>query len=180
MESAEVRTLTSSAKDKKLKTLCLDIFKARLDEQQAKQRYAELQSHLQTYLKKSGDKGLQFPYKGKSYKIVGVNPVKIVWDIEKLIDRFNKAKKADILTDVVEVKVDVADVVGFKKFLKEKGIKWSDIKPYLNVERKINQKKMDEYSELGKVTQEDIEGCYTTQDGTGYIKPTESEIKEDE
>ena len=179
MESAEIRTLTNNAKDKKLKTICLDIFKARLDEQQAKQRYAELQLTLQTYLKKSGEKGLQFPYKGKNYKVIGVNPVKVVWDIEKLFEKFKKNGKADILSDVVITNVSLTDVDGFKKFLKEKEIKWNEIKPYLNVERKVNQKKMDEFSELGKVTQEDIDGCYTVEEGTSYIKPTESEIKEE-
>jgi hypothetical protein len=181
MENAETaRTLTNSAKDKKLKTLCLEIFKVRLEEQQAKQRYAELQSTFQALIKKSGDRGLQFPYKGKNYKIINVEPIKITWDIKKLFERFNELKKCDVLNEVVEVKVNLNDVAGFKKFLKEKDIKWNEIKPFLNIEKKVNQKKMDELSQLGAITEDDIKGCYTVGEGTSYIKPTESEIREDE
>ena len=182
MENAEVRTLKSNQKDSKLRTLCLDIFKARLAEQEAKQKYAELQAKLQSYLNKSGDKGLQFPHNGKMYKIIGVKPKTMIWDVEKLISNL-KAKKEnsdDLLSQVIETKVCVSDLSEFKRVLKENGVKYSDIQPFLSVEKKVIGKKINELSEIGEITMEDIDGCYTMQDREGYLLPSESEIKEDE
>lgn len=181
MESAEVRTLTSNQKDSKLRTLCLDIFKVRLAEQEAKQKYAELQAKLQTYLNKSGEKGLQFPFKGKMYKIVGVKPKTTVWDVEKLTDRLRETKdnSDELLSQIIETKVTVSDISGFKKMLKEHGIKFKDVKPFLTIDKKVNEKKINELSEVGEMTMEDIDGCYTMQERNGYILPSESEIEDE-
>lgn len=181
MENAEVRTLSSNQKDSKLRTLCLDMFKVRLAEQEAKQKYAELQAKLQTYLNKSGEKGLQFPFKGKMYKVVGVKPKTTVWDIEKLTNRLKKTNdnSDEILSQIFDVKVIVSDISGFKKLLKEYGIKFKDVKPYLTIEKKVNEKKINELSEIGEMTMKDIEGCYTIQEKNGYILPSESEIEDE-
>lgn len=186
MENAvqsEVRTLKqSSQKDSKLRTLCLDIFKARLAEQEAKRRYAELQAKLQTYFNKSGDKGLQFPYKGKIYKIVGVKPKTMVWDVDRLINKIKATKdnSDDLLSQIIETKVVISNVSEFKKLLKDNGIKFKDIQPFLSVEKKVIGKKINELSEIGEITMDDIEGCYTMKDSQGYLLPSESEIEEDE
>lgn len=182
MENAEVRTLKSNQKDGKLRTLCLDLFKARLAEQEAKQKYAELQSKLQTYLDKSKDKGLQFSHKGKLYKIVGVKPKTMVWDVDKLIDRIKSTNKNpdELLEQIIETKIFISDVSGFKRLLKEKGIKYKDIQPFLSVDKKVIGKKVNELSELGEITMEDIDGCYTMKESQGYLLPSESEIEEDE
>ena len=182
MENAEVRTLKSNQKDTKLRTLCLDLFKARLAEQEAKQKYAELQTELQTYLNKSGEKGLQFPFKGKMYKIVGVKPKAIVWDVEKLISKIkSKYKNSDeLLSNIIETKVSITDVAGFKKMLKDKGVKFKDIQPFLSVDKKVLGDKVNQLSEVGEITMEDVEGCYTMQDKKSYLLPSESDIEEDE
>lgn len=181
MESAEIRTLNNNQRDTKLRSICLELFKARLQEQENKQRYAELQAKLQTYLNKSGEKGLQFPYKGKMYKIVGVKPKKMVWDVDKLIERIKSRydNSNDLLSQITETKVCISDVSGFKKLLKEYGIKYQDVKPFLSVEKKILDKKVNELSEMGEITMKDIEGCFELQERDGYLLPSESEIEDE-
>ena len=91
MESAQnQRVLTNNAKDKKLKTICLNLFKFKQIEQEAKENYAKTQSELKDYFKSSKDKTISFSANGKNYKVTDVNPTTINWDIDKLSKQLEK------------------------------------------------------------------------------------------
>lgn len=177
MESAqkEKSLKEQQSVSKPIKKICFEMLKLRQAEQEAKQRYAELQTQLKNYFAKSGETNIWFSDNGKRYNITDVNPKKIVWDADKLKQQLELNGCSDVAKQVIESKFGIADWVGFSKFLKGHGIKASDVVPFLTIERKVNQKKLDELSELGEVTPEDVVGCFTVEQTNGYIKLSEKE-----
>jgi uncharacterized protein YjhX (UPF0386 family) len=174
MENAQnQRVLTNNAKDKKLKTICLNLFKFKQIEQEAKENYAKTQSELKDYFKSSKDKTISFSANGKNYKVTDVNPTIINWDIDKLSKQLEKNGKKDLLPDIVTKTITVTDWNGFSSLLAKYGVKPKEVKAFLGVKQKVDQKKMDSLSDVGEITAEDIEGCYTVQNSSGYVKPTE-------
>lgn len=184
MENAEKtsseRVLTNSKKDGKLKKICFDLFKLKLQEQQAKEQYAKTQAELKKYFSGTKEKSLSFVVGEKGYKVTDVNPTKIIWNVEKLLERFKKRKKSkEITQQVIKKSYSISDWEGFVKLLSDNGLKADDVKPFISVESKVDQKKMDNLSEIGEITTEDIEGCYTVEETNGYIKLTDWEMKDD-
>ena len=176
------RLLSRSESDKKLKTICFELFKLKQQEQEVKEKYGELQGRLKQYFKKSGDKSLQFSVAGRNYRVTNVEPKTIVWNVEKLRKRLKENNvDSSVVKQVFENKYSINDWEGFTSVLKKHGMKPQDVIPFLDIQRKVNQKRINELSEVGEITEKDIEGCYELTDGSGYVKlsdwETENEAK---
>ena len=170
------RLLTKTKKDEKLRNICFELFKLRQQEQQAKEKYGELQSQLKDYFGKSGDKSLQFSVGERSYRVTDVSPKKIIWDVEKLRERLKeRGVSIETRAQVIHTDYSISNWGGFCEFLSERGIKSSDVLKFIEAQRKVVQKKMDELSEIGEIKAEDIEGCYTVEQTNGYVKLSEWE-----
>ena len=70
---------------------------------------------------------------------------------------------------LVEKEYYISDMHGLVKYLKSCGVDPKKFKKYLIVTEKVNQKKMDELSDIGDITREDIEGCYKLEEANGYL-----------
>ncbi len=185
MENAEKtlssnRLLTNNAKDKKLKNICYDLFKLKLQEQQVKENYAKTQAEVKKYFSGTNDDSVTFTMGSKNYKVTDVNPKKIIWDVDKLLDRFKKRKVSkEITQQVIKKSYAISDWNGFAELLSQHGMKPSDVKPFLTVETKVDQKKMDSLSDVGDLSAEDVEGCFTVENTNGYVKLTEWETDDE-
>lgn len=183
MENA-VKILSDKAKDKKIKNICWEYLKAKQQEMEIKKRISELQQSVKGCFKDkdyTGTKSFQFNMNGVNYKLTDVNPTKIIWDIEKLLDRFKKRKiSKEITQQVIKKTYAISDWEGFVKLLSEKGMKADEVKPFISVETKVDQKAMDNLSNIGELTTEDVEGCYSVEAIAGSLKTTEWEEKKDD
>ena len=170
------RKLQKNSKDNKLKSICIEMFRLKLAEQTAKEKYAELQSKLKGYFEKSSEKGLQYSVDGKSYRVTNVEPVKLIRDVEKLKSQLKQHDvETEIINSVIETSYSISDWKKFVEILSSHGIKAKEVLPIISTQKKVNQKKIDEMSELGYITTEDIDGCYTIEKTNGYCKLTEFE-----
>ena len=88
---------------------------------------------------------------GLSEQMLTVNKitkVKINFDVNKLEEIINK-------------KVEIINLEGLIEYLKECGVNPKEFKKYINVRKEVNTKKLDKMEELGRISLEDIEGCYS-------------------
>ena len=178
MESAQKEKSLNDRQSvsKPIKKICFEMLKMKQLEQEAKERYGELQAKLKAYFVKSGKTSLQFSENGMRYDVSDANPKQIVWDVDKLRGQVSK----DIAKQIIETKYGISDWDGFAGFLKSHNIKPSDIVPFLTIERKVKQKKLDELSELGEITDEDVDGCFTVKEINGYVRLNEKVEEVDE
>ena len=157
------------------------MFKAKLAEQNAKQEYAKLQTQLKGLFAKISEKSLQYSVGDRNYKVTNVDPTKIIWDVEKLQKQLKSHDvDAEIVKTVIESEYTVIDWNKFVSVLSEHGIKAKEVLPCIQVDKTVNQKKIDEMSELGYITPEDIDGCYTVEKTNGYCKLTEWENQKED
>ena len=78
------------------------------------------------------------------------------FDIEKLKSKINKKQKSKIL----ERKITISDFSGFSKFMKENGISFSQVKCFLDIDEKVNIKKLDDLFKRDEIDLEKINDCY--------------------
>lgn len=114
--------------------------------------------------------GIEYYTNHKRLGVTRVRRRKIVWDMKKLKERLSKAKyKA-----VVKKRYEIEDIDGLIKYLKKCGVDPKRFKSFLSVTETIDEKELNNLSELGTITENDIKGCYTVELSDPYIKITES------
>ena len=95
---------------------------------------------------------------------------KIVWNIKKLKQKLKK----EIYNEVVEKAYYITDMKGLTEYLKKCGVQASEFKKYIDIQERVNERKIDNLSEIGKIEKTDIEGCYEVALGKPYLKMTVS------
>lgn len=90
------------------------------------------------------------------YNVKLITRNNVNFDIEKLKSKINKKQKSKIL----ERKVTISDFSGFSKFMKENGISFSQVKCFLDIDEKVNIKKLDDLFKRDEIDLEKINDCY--------------------
>lgn len=162
--------LTSSKEDKGIKQISYEMFKLNLQfkEQEIayKQKKAELQGKIQKYLQKKDQKSFGFGIGNSTYKVQNVEQKKIIWDIDEL----KRKLSSDILNKILIKEVKVVDLVGLMKYLKSCGVDSKEFKKYISVSTTVNEKQVNQLSEMGEIDESDLNGCYVVKPISSYVR----------
>lgn len=115
--------------------------------------------------------------KSKSESVAKMNPIKItrcqttkvIFDVKKLRKKVNK----DVANKVIEKRYEITDFEGFKAYLKECGVNPKILKDFILVTEEVNQNLLNQASELGEVTLDNISDCFSIQKGKPYYRVSE-------
>lgn len=105
------------------------------------------------------------------FKATSVKPKKIEWNVEMLQQILDKS----IFNKICNKKYSIIDYDGFSGYLKTLNADPKIIKSFIQCEKTINQKSLDQLSELGEISVDDLEGCYTVINKEQYVRITRSE-----
>lgn len=142
-----------------------------------KEQKEKLSIRIRNYMYSRGYSS--FDFRSREYGNVRVNHVvrkMIKWDVAKL----KKKLSPELCAELIEKEYYISNIHGLIKYLKSCGVDPKKFKKYLIVTEKVNQKKMDELSEIGDVTAEDIEGCYQLKEANGYLTINVKKDEDDE
>ena len=95
--------------------------------------------------------------------------------VEFKVDKLEKALPKDVAKKAIVKKYEVANMQGLISYLKECNVDPKKFKSFLSVTKYVDTKEMDKLEELGKISVEQIKGCYTVKKSNPYY--TVSEIK---
>jgi hypothetical protein len=84
-------------------------------------------------------------------------------------DKLEKALGKELARDVVLKHYEIIDMNGLVTYLKECGISPKVFKSFISVRKTVNTKELDRLEELGKITAEQIKGCYTIKSQNPYF-----------
>ena len=84
-------------------------------------------------------------------------------------DKLEKALGKELARDVIQKNYEVVDMSGLITYLKECGISSKVFKSFISVRKTVNVKELDRLEELGKITTEQIKGCYTVKNQNPYF-----------
>lgn len=117
----------------------------------------------------------KFEQTGRSYSVTRVQKVNVQFHVSKL----KKALGKDISERVIQRSYSIIDMPGLISYLKECGVDPQIFKSFINVEERVDQKELDRLEELGEISKDQIEGCYTVKLQNPYFT-VKSRVKEDD
>lgn len=114
--------------------------------------------------------GVTFKHRFKLFKSVRIN-----YDVDKLKEKLTKKQQKKLIRKTV----GISNFDEFAEFMKEKGIKFSEVKPFLQISEKVETKALENMYEIGEIDLQEISDCYTV-NTTFSMRHTATEIKPDE
>lgn len=84
-------------------------------------------------------------------------------------DKLEKVLGKELSCDVIQKHYEIVDMNGLVTYLKECGINPKVFKSFISVRKTVNTKELDRLEELGKITAEQIKGCYTVKSQSPYF-----------
>lgn len=138
----------------------------------AKEQYElekqKLSAKIKTYMFVNGVNSLRVHDKvtDDNISVQSVNPKTIVWNVDKLEKAIGKRECGAF----VEKQYSIPDMEGLIKYLQACGVDPVKFKKYIHVEKKVNQTKFNEWSELNEVDANELKDCYELKDIAGYLR----------
>ena len=100
----------------------------------------------------------------------------VVFDVVKLRRKLDKKKFKAVSTTTWSC----FDIDGLAKYVKSLGGEFDVFKSFFNVTTEVNESEVDRLSETGEITAEDIEGCYSVNEGKPWYKVSFKAAEDDE
>lgn len=136
---------------------------ARAAEQMAKKRLADAKADFYSEMDELYDTG-SFDGKnygvsddGVDYSVTRVIRRKVEYDIGKMKEKL----PFDVISEVVEKQVFVIDYKALAAYVKSLGGSATKLKSMLHVDESVNEKRLDELSELGEFDDSLMDGCFS-------------------
>lgn len=148
--------------DIKIREASLELFGLTNSFKETEDAYKKRKSELQKIIFSGGYK--EFTVDNLDVKCIQSN--KIVWDMDKLKSNIGK----ELFNEVTDKTYTINDYKGLVKYLKSCGVNPKKFAQFINVEKKVNNKRVDELSELGEITVEDLQDTYTLEKISEYVK----------
>lgn len=101
----------------------------------------------------------------EKYTVTRVQRTSIDFDPERL----EKSLGKELSRDVISKSYEIADIDGLIKYLKECGVDPKVFKSFLNVYKSVDYDALDRLEELGRISKEQVEGCYTVKRQKPYF-----------
>ena len=162
----------------KIEQIILDLKKLNDEEKNHQDEYKlkkkMYEEKITKFLGKSQEKSYRFENSNRRIKATFVENKKIEFNsemIEQIIDK-------ELFNEMVDKTYTISDYDGLVTYLKSIGANPKIFKEFIHCEKKVNKSKLNQLSELGDISLDDLEGCYTVSTISSYIKITESEMEE--
>ena len=128
----------------------------------------KLSDSIKAYMSKVKCENLR--YKGgiakRGIKATKVCPKKIIWDVDKLEKKLDRK----LFKEITKKKYQINDMENLVKYLKSCGVDSNKFKTFINVEKVVDQKKIDNLSKIGEIELDDLDGCYEVKELSSYLK----------
>lgn len=115
----------------------------------------------------------RFSKEPKSLECKMVTPVSVEFIPEQLEKKLGK----ELAKEFVDREVVIENWEEFMEYMKELGASPKEVKKFISVRKTVNKKALENAEKLGKVSVEDLKGCYKTTKKSSYLKI--SEVEED-
>lgn len=113
---------------------------------------------------------------GGEYTVTRCQKRRVVFDIAKLKRKLGKKKFKTVSTATW----NCFDIDGLAKYVKSLGGEFDVFKSFFNVTTEVDESEVNRLSEIGEITAEDIEGCYSVNEGKPWYKVSFKAAEDDD
>lgn len=171
--------MSSKANEKKTIQEVYELYELEQKYKAIKKKYEDKRNRLSTsirnFMYSKGINSFEYVKGNDMLDVKSITQKRITWDADKLEKKIGK----DLAEQVIEKEYLVNNMEGLIKLLKENGVNPKEFKKFITVNKKVNQNKFNELSELGDVTLDNVKGCYELKECNGYVKINIKEILEE-
>lgn len=123
--------------------------------EKAKNKFADA---ADIYFKlKGNDDSETFEELDGSVTVSKVQKVSVQWNIDKLM----KAVGKQVSKSIILKRYEITDMLGLVTYLQECGVDPKIFKSFISVEESVDVKELERLEELGKISKEQLKGCYS-------------------
>lgn len=146
------------------------------------EKYKDDKTKLESKIKKIFDKKKVNSYsfangdQNKYYRATVVQQKKVIFNpdmVEQVVDK-------KVFNQICIKKYEITDYEGLVQYVKELGGDPSKFKSFISCDKTIDNKKVNQLSDVGDIGLDALEGCYTVKPSAMWIKITESDTELDE
>lgn len=175
-------------RQKSLKLKLVELYRKKIQIKKLEAEYKSMKENVddevKTYMANAGSDSLHFSFKqqvpeapgskydimvDKNVRIMNVVRKKVIFDPDALEERFGK----EFCRDFISRKYEIVDWDGMVKLLKSKGVKPNEFLPFINVEKKVDNSKIDQMESVGDIKREELEGTYKVLELSNYLQMDE-------
>ena len=84
-------------------------------------------------------------------------------------DKLEKSLCKELSCGVIHKQYEITDMAGLVSYLRKCGVDPEVFKSFILVRKSVNEKELDKLESLGKITVEQIKGCYTIKSQNPYF-----------
>lgn len=113
---------------------------------------------------------------GNELVVNKVQKTSVIFDIDALENNLSK----EMCKDVIDKSYTITDINRLIVYLKSCGVDPKVFKSFINVTKTVDEKKIDKLADLGLISKEQLEGCYTLKRQKPYFTVKMKRGKHDE
>jgi hypothetical protein len=84
-------------------------------------------------------------------------------------DKLERVLGKELSRDVIQKHYEIVDMAGLISYLQGYGINPKVFKSFISIRKSVNTKELDRLESLGKITAEQVKGCYTVKSQNPYF-----------
>lgn len=115
------------------------------------------------------DEGITHYTNHTRVRVTKIRRNKILWNVVKLKKKLDKK----LYKQVVTKEYTINDMNGLVEYLKSCGVNPKKFKQFIDVDETLNEAELDRLYDTGKITKEQLDGCYVSELSEPYIRLTE-------
>lgn len=126
---------------------------------------------MAAYFEKSGNKSVS----NDECIVFTTERCKVEYDVDAICNRLEKS----VTEQFIDRTVEIQDMKGLGRVLKKAGLSFSDIRPFLFIDKKVNEAKLSKLYDREVISLDDLKGCYSstvTKSIALRMKNTDSQI----
>lgn len=113
---------------------------------------------------------------GNELVVNKVQKTSVIFDIDALENNLSK----EMYKEVIDKSYTITDIDGLIVYLKSCGVDPKVFKSFINVTKKVDEKKLDKLADLGLISKEQLKECYTLKRQKPYFTVKMKRGKHDE
>lgn len=86
-----------------------------------------------------------------------------------IVDKLKKSLGNKMASNVITKRYEIIDMFGLVKYLKQCNVNPDIFKSFLNVTETVDVKELERLEEIGKISNDELDGCYTVTKGEPYF-----------
>lgn len=158
----------------KIKNLAFDFFKEQKEFKEAQSKFEEnkrrFYSEMEMFFETEKiDKSYSFEnedeFPNGYLEVTRIQKSSVSFNADKL----EKVLSKEICKDVIEKRYEISDMTGLIAYLKKCGVDPNIFKKFLIISKTVNVKELEKLEEIGKISIEQIKGCYSIKNQNPYF-----------